>query len=38
MFCKNPECPHETFDEIHPFAAPRAKKTDPEAEKMPLNA
>lgn len=28
MFCKNPDCPHKTFAEIHPFAAPRAKKTD----------
>mgnify|MGYP001025627198 CR=1 FL=1 len=27
MFCKNPGCPHKTFAEIHPFAAPRAKKT-----------
>lgn len=28
MFCKNPECPNKTFAEAHPFAAPRAKKTD----------
>ena len=28
MFCKNPDCQHKTFAEIHPFAAPRAKKTD----------
>lgn len=28
MFCKNPECPHKTFAEIHPFASSRAKKTD----------
>ena len=28
MFCKNPECPRKTFAEIHPFVAPRAKKTD----------
>lgn len=28
MFCKNPECAHKTFAEIHPFAAPKAQKTD----------
>lgn len=28
MFCKNPGCSHTTFTEKHPFAAPRAKKTD----------
>lgn len=28
MFCKNPDCLHKTFAEIHPFAAPRAKKTE----------
>lgn len=28
MFCKNPDCPHKTFAEIHSFAVPKAKKTD----------
>ena len=28
MFCKNPECSHKTFTEKHPFAAPKAQKTD----------
>ena len=28
MFCDNPECRHTTFAEIHPFAAPKAQKTD----------
>lgn len=28
MFCDNPECQHTTFAEVHPFAAPKAQKTD----------
>lgn len=28
MFCNNPDCPHKTFAEIHPFAAPKARKTE----------
>ena len=28
FFCYNPVCPHKTFAERHPFAAPKAKKTD----------
>lgn len=28
MFCTNPKCGHTTFAEIHPFAAPKAQKTD----------
>ena len=28
FFCHNPGCPHKTFAERHPFAAPKAKKTD----------
>ncbi len=28
FFCPNPDCPHKTFAERHPFAAPKAKKTD----------
>ena len=28
MFCRNQECLHKTFAETHPFAAPKAKKTD----------
>lgn len=28
MFCENPDCSHKTFAEKHPFAAPKAKKTD----------
>lgn len=28
MFCNNPDCQHKTFAERHPFAAPKAKKTD----------
>lgn len=28
MFCSNPDCPHKTFAEKHPFAASKAKKTD----------
>ena len=28
FFCYNPVCPHRTFAEKHPFAAPKAKKTD----------
>ncbi len=28
FLCYNPDCPHKTFAEKHPFAAPKAKKTD----------
>lgn len=28
MFCRNQDCSHKTFSEVHPFAAPRAKKTE----------
>ena len=28
FFCYNPECPHKTCAERHPFAAQKAKKTD----------
>ena len=28
FFCYNPVCPHKTFAKRHPFAAPKAKKTD----------
>lgn len=28
MFCNNPDCSHRTFSEKHPFAAPKAKKTE----------
>ncbi len=28
LFCYYPDCPHKTFAEKHPFAAPKAKKTD----------
>lgn len=28
FFCYNPGCQHKTFAERHPFAAPKAKKTD----------
>lgn len=28
MFCDNPDCSHKTFSEIHPFAAPKAQKTN----------
>lgn len=28
MFCDNPECQYTTFAEVHPFAAPKAQKTD----------
>lgn len=28
FFCYNPDCPHKTFAERHPFAAQKAKKTD----------
>ncbi|MCI8743952.1 MAG: transposase family protein, partial [Lachnospiraceae bacterium] len=28
MFCDNPQCQHTTFAEVHPFAAPKAQKTD----------
>lgn len=28
MFCKNPNCPHKTFSEEHPFAAVKTRKTN----------
>ena len=28
MFCRNPDCTHKTFAEIHPFASAKAKKTE----------